>query len=74
MSRDGDGQTARARRRILEFWQHNRGPLSGSFSIIDAYLVLFRGLAIVARPKAGSPIAPQKGRIMGQPDEGTPPR
>lgn len=31
----------RARHRIWTFWEHNRAPLSGACSIIDAYLTLF---------------------------------
>jgi transketolase N-terminal domain/subunit len=41
MSSDHVGQAARARQRIPTLWQHNRGPLTGAFSIVDAYLALF---------------------------------
>jgi transketolase len=38
---DHEGQAALARHRILTFWEHNRAPLTGAYSIIDAYLALF---------------------------------
>jgi hypothetical protein len=38
---DHAGQAAQTRHRILTFWGPNRGPFSGAFSTIDAYLALF---------------------------------